>query len=78
VERPETESFVNLSGELNFNLLNPLVQTAFKDQPLLIENKSTRAWTTINGWHPGESTFPDARTYEPHFDLFWVGAAPQR
>lgn len=78
VEHPIAESPVSLDEEFKFEHLNPPVQIASKDQVLHIGNISTRAWTTIIGWHPCEASFFDAGTYEPHFDLFWVGAAPQQ
>lgn len=78
LKRPAIQSFVSANGRLNFKLLNPLIQTGPKDQALQIENLSTRSWTSVVGWHPGESTFADVRSYEPHFDLFWIGATPKR
>lgn len=72
------QSSVRPTGKLNFNLFHPLVQTAPENQPLQIEGMGTRAWTTLIGWYPCESTFADARIYEPQFDLFWAGASPQR
>ena len=72
------QSLARPIGKLNFKLFHPLVQNALEDQPLQIESLSTRAWPTLIGWHPCESTFSDARVYEPQFDLFWVGSTPQR
>ncbi len=33
---------------------------------------STRAWTSVVGWSPGSSAFPDAVTHEPHMSLVSV------
>lgn len=73
-----TASFFSLNGKLNFKIFNPLIQTApkNKNQPLQIEGKSTRAWTTIVGWQPVEPTFPEDRIFEPHFSLLYAGAEP--
>ena len=78
LNQPAIQSFVSANGRLNFKLLNPLIQTSPKAQALQIENMRTRPWTSVVGWHPGESTFADVRSYEPHFDLFWIGATPNR
>jgi len=37
-----------------------------------IEGMDTRAWTTVVGWHPGESAFPSAETHQGGWPLFWV------
>jgi len=78
LKRPAIHSFVSANGGLNFKLLNPRIQTGLKDQALQIENMSTRPWTSVVGWRPCESTFADVRAYQPHFDLFWIGATPER
>jgi hypothetical protein len=73
LDQPATpsKSSVKANGQINFNMVGPLVQTAPKnDNPAQqIEDMSTRAWPTIAGWHPGESAFPNGRTQEADFKL---------
>ena len=37
-----------------------------------VEGLDPRAWTTVVGWHPGESAFVSAETHEAGWPLFWV------
>ena len=73
LDQPATpsKSSVDANGETIFRMIGPGISTApeFDDQTRQIEGMSTRAWTTIVGWHPGESAFPDADTDEPDSDL---------
>lgn len=80
LERPATTALVMLNGKFKFKIFDPLAQTARinLNQTLQLEGVSTRAWTSIVGWHPGESAFPDACNYEPQFNLFCIGGEPQR
>jgi hypothetical protein len=49
-----------------------------KDKIGRIGKFGTRAWTTIVGWHPGESAFPDPKTTEAGLCLISVGNTPPR
>lgn len=40
-----------------------------------VGNMSSRPWSEIVGWHPGESQFPDAENHEPQA-LFSVSFGP--
>jgi hypothetical protein len=67
---PATSS-ESANGQMNFRTIDSLAQIAPKNdvQTRQIEGMNTRAWTTIVGWHPGESAFPDARTDEAQLNL---------
>ena len=50
----------------------PVETKPTKENMRPIEGLDPRAWTTIVGWHPGESAFPSAETHEGGCPLFWV------
>ena len=64
-------SFVNANGEMILQMIGPGISTApeFDNQTRPIEGMSTRAWTTIAGWHPGQSAFPNGRYPGAHSNL---------
>jgi hypothetical protein len=66
-----SKSSADANGEMIFRMIGPGISTApeFDDQPRPIEGMSTRAWTTIAGWHPGESAFPNGRYPGAHSNL---------
>jgi len=37
-----------------------------------IDGLDTRAWTTVVGWHPGESAFATGERHEPGVCFFWI------
>jgi hypothetical protein len=39
-------------------------------------NMSSRPWTEIVGWHPGQSQFPDAENRQPQLTLLSVSFGP--
>ena len=41
------------------------------------EGLSDQAWSTMMGWNPGKSSFPDPVNHEARLYLYSVGAAPQ-
>jgi len=49
-----------------------------RGEPVLkpVEGLDTRAWTTVVGWHPGQSAFASAETHEGGLTLFWVDMEP--
>jgi hypothetical protein len=51
-------------------LLNPFAPAERKVELASTRGLSTRAWTTVVGWNPGESAFPDAMTHESSLALF--------
>jgi hypothetical protein len=54
-----------------FHWLAPIQKAKARENLKPIEGLDPRAWTTVVGWHPGESAFPNSETSEG-WDLFWV------
>ena len=52
--------------------LAPVTTTKTKENLKPVEGLDPRAWTTVAGWHPGESAFPAAETHQSKLCLFWV------
>jgi hypothetical protein len=52
--------------------LAPVKTTKAKENLKPIGGLNPQAWTTVVGWHPGESAFPSAETHEGGWPLFWV------
>jgi len=41
-----------------------------------MEGQNPRAWTTVVGWHPGESAFATGERHEGGLCLFWIDLGP--
>jgi hypothetical protein len=55
------------------NLVNPLAPVEPQPVPeTRLGGVSTRAWSSVVGWSPGGSAFPDPVTHEPHMTLVSV------
>jgi hypothetical protein len=52
----------------------PVVSQQNNREP--IEGLSPQAWTTVVGWHPGASAFPNSENYTTELPLLWIGHAP--
>jgi hypothetical protein len=63
-------------GELKFHWLAPAKPADLQNDREPVEGLSPQAWTTIVGWHPSESAFPDENTAEPEMPLLWFGREP--
>lgn len=48
-----------------FRLVNPLSSSPPNVSPAASGPVNTRAWSTIVGWNPGRSAFPDGAWHEP-------------
>lgn len=58
-------------------LLNPFAKSAAKMESEPVDGVSPRAWTTVVGWHPGASMFPDPKTDHLQLPLISLsGTAP--
>ena len=55
-----------------FHWLAPTETKKFKENFQPVEGLDPQAWTTVVGWHPGESAFASAETHEDGWPLFWV------
>jgi len=42
-----------------------------------VEGESSQAWSTMVGWNPGRSSFPDSVNHEARLYLLSIGADPQ-
>jgi len=58
--------------KLKLHWLAPIETNKTSENFKPAEGLDPRAWTTIVGWHPGESAFPTAETHEGGWCLFWV------
>jgi hypothetical protein len=56
--------------------LTPARTTKAKENLKPVAGLDPRAWTTVVGWHPGESAFPSAETHEGGWCLLWVNIGP--
>jgi hypothetical protein len=63
-------------GKLNFHWLAPDQQADVQNDREPVEGLSPQAWTTIVGWHPGRSAFPDDETSTTEMPLLWFGHEP--
>jgi hypothetical protein len=58
------------------NLINPFAPV--EPQPARqTSGLSTRSWTSVAGWNPGSSSFPDGVTHESQMSLISVSAKHQ-
>ncbi len=57
-------------------LINPLAPTAPQPQPETPRTAkiSPNAWTTVVGWNPGGSAFPNPETHEPQMRLLTLSS----
>lgn len=56
--------------------LAPTEMKKAKENLKPVEGLDPRAWTTVVGWHPGESAFATGETHEGGWCLFWVDIEP--
>ena len=56
--------------------LAPITMTNSTQNLKPVEGLDPRAWTTVVGWHPGESAFATGETREGGWALFWVALGP--
>jgi hypothetical protein len=56
-------------------LVNPFSKANIGTSPARIEPVENRAWTTIVGWNPGRSAFPDDEHHEPQTRLISVSTS---
>ncbi len=55
------------------HLINPFARSEPREEPQAVRELSPRAWSTVVGWHPGQSAFPDALTHESSMGLISLG-----
>jgi hypothetical protein len=63
------------------HLANPFTPAKAEDKSKIERygGMSSRPWTQIVGWHPGEpAAFTDGKTHVAELPLLWIGAKPQR
>jgi hypothetical protein len=71
--RPLKATSASDFGHRIFSLVNPFSREAPNVPAAASGPVSTRAWSTIVGYSPGRSAFPDGAWHEPpHLDLFSV------
>lgn len=56
---------------------NPFAPPEPKADLERVGNLSPRAWSTVVGWHPGASSWPDPITHEPKMSLISVSGKRQ-
>ncbi len=56
--------------------LTPVTMTNSTESLKPVEGLDPRAWTTVVGWHPGESAFATGETHEGGWCLFWIDLGP--
>jgi len=72
-----SEAATTTVGELNFHWLAPDQQPAnLQNDREPVEGLSPQSWTTISGWYPGRSVFPDDETSTTEMPLLWFGHEP--
>jgi len=59
-----------------FHWLAPPEPKKSKENLRPVEGLDRRAWTTVVGWHPGESDFLTGENHEGGWCLFWVDLGP--
>jgi hypothetical protein len=60
-----------------FQLVNPFAAPEPKFEVERVGDLSPRAWSTVVGWSPGASAWPDAVTHVPKLTLFSVSGKPR-
>jgi len=65
-------------GHRVLHLFSPLASEEPAGQPAPLGPVNTRAWSTVVGWSPGRSAFPDGASHEPpHLNLISVNVEKQ-
>jgi hypothetical protein len=59
------------------HLINPFARAEPREEIERVGGISSRPWTSVVGWSPGASAFPDAKTHEPTLKLISVSRATQ-
>ncbi len=62
--------------KLKLHWFAPVKTTKTKENLKPVEGLDPRAWTTVVGWHPGESAFATGETQRSKLCLFWVDVEP--
>ena len=63
-------------GDMKVHWLAPSKPAAAWESQEPVEGLRPRAWTTIVGWHPGRSAFPDGEDFSTETPLLWIGHEP--
>jgi len=75
-QQPAVDPSASVNEKPRF--LPVIVPAGPKDETKRINGLSTRSWTTVVGWQPGASAFPNETTHEEGLYLFSAGVAPER
>jgi len=75
-QQPATNQLKVLTP-LNYNLFKAQPRTG-TDKIVRVEGMSSQPWYRMAGTKPGWSAFPAPEQRDPSFNLFWIGAGPQR
>jgi hypothetical protein len=62
--------------KLNIHWLAPVDLTDWRNDREPVEGLSPQSWTTMAGWHPGQSAFPDNANFSTEMPLLWLGHEP--
>jgi len=75
---PSTAATVTVQKP-KFHWLAPTELKKSTENPKPVGGLDPRAWTTVVGWHPGESAFATGERHEPGVCLFWIdlGSPPK-
>jgi len=75
---PSTTASVTVQKS-KFHWLAPAALKKTRETPKPVGGLDPRAWTTVVGWHPGESAFATGERHEPGVCLFWIdlGSPPK-
>jgi hypothetical protein len=63
-------------GKVKFHWLAPDKVTDWRTDREPVEGLSPQPWTTIVGWNPGKSAFPDDVNSTTEMPLLWFGHEP--
>jgi hypothetical protein len=63
-------------GNLNIHWLAPAKPVDWRNNRQPVEGLSPQSWTTVAGWHPGQSAFPDEKNFSTEMPLLWFGHEP--
>jgi hypothetical protein len=80
----QTEQPTNISsavaissiGDLKIHWLAPSKPADGWESQEPVAGLRPQAWTTIVGWHPGQSAFPDGGNFSTEMPLLWIGHEP--
>ena len=72
---PSTSAIVTVK-QPKLHWLAPITMTNSTEKLKPVEGLDPRAWTTVVGWHPGESAFATGETCKDRLCLFWVDLGP--